>query len=119
MPINYSIAINVYDSVSADKQATLTRRILQVLESQTLSIEYHNAYDVGANSTNQIRFEIGSGNINFAIRIIFETDVIGSRHSGIVRRIFQVLEGEPPAGIQHAESYNQGTRVYNLVITLS
>ena len=119
MAINYSIAINVYDSVSADKQATLVRRILQVLESQTLSIEYHNAYDAGLNSTSQISFEIGSGSINFAIRVIFDTDVIGSRHSGIVRRIFQVLEGEPPTAIYHAESYNQGTRVYNLVITLS
>ena len=118
MPINYSIAINVYSSASADKQATLVRRILQVLESQTLSIEYHNAYDAGANSTNQISFEIGSGSINFAIRIIFDTDIIGSRHASILRRIIQVLEGEPPR-VYHAESYNQGTRVYNLVITLS
>ena len=67
MNINYSIAINVYDSVSADKQATLVRRILQILESQTLSIEYHNAYNGGANSTSQISFEIGSGNQIFAI----------------------------------------------------
>ena len=118
MPINYSIAINVYDSVSADKQATLVRRILQVLESQTLSIEYHNAYDAGANSISQTSLDIGSGSINFAIRIIFDTDVIGSRTTGIERRILQVLEGEPPL-VYHAESYNQGTRVYNLVITLS
>ena len=118
MPINYSIAINVYDSVSADKQATLTRRILQILESQTLSIEYHNAYNGGANSTSQISFEIGSGNQIFAIRIIFDTDIIGSRHASILRRIIQVLEGEPPK-VCHAEGYHEGTRVYNLVITLS
>jgi len=73
---------------------------------------------VGSNSTSQISFEIGSGNQIFAIRIIFDTDIIGSRQASILRRIIQVLEGEPPR-VCHAEGYYEGTRVYNLVITLS
>ena len=117
MAINYGIEILVDTSVSDDEKATLTRRILQVLESLTLSIEYNKTYAAGDTSSNFITLCIGGYNTDFGIRVLFDTAVIGTRHGSIIRRIIQVVEGSTSA-INHAGSYIEGNRTYNLVISL-
>ena len=53
MAVNYGIEVLVDSTVSADKKAEITRRLIQVLESQTLSIAYAAAWAAGTTSVNQ------------------------------------------------------------------
>lgn len=53
MAVNYGIEVLVDAAVSADKKAELVRRLLQVLESQTLSVAYATTYAAGTTSVNQ------------------------------------------------------------------
>ena len=53
MAVDYAIEVLVDSTVSADKKAEIVRRLLQVLESQTLSVAYAATYAAGTTSVNQ------------------------------------------------------------------
>ena len=119
MAIDYGIEILVDTSVSADEKAGIVRRVIQLLEIQTLSIAYATTYASGTTSTNQNTITIGGATPDFGIRVIMDSAVIGADTvPSILRKIIQGLEPETLT-IAHAASYTVGDRTYNLVITVS
>ena len=101
------------------KTAEIPRRILQVIEHRTLSVAYAASYSAGGSSTNQLTLTVGTGTVDFGIRIIFDSAVIGAdKVSEILRIVSQVLDSEDLV-TTHASSYTAGSRTYNLVITLT
>ena len=119
MGINVGYEVLIDTSVTADKKAELTRRIIQILESQTLSIAYITTYSANADSTNQATIAVGGASPNLGIRIIMDSAVVGTGTVPVLlRQLIQILETETIT-IAHAAAYAAGTEVYNLVITVT
>jgi len=119
MAVNVGYEILIDSGVSADNQAGITRKIIQILEPQTLSVAYATTYAAGSGSTNQATITVGGATAGFAIRIIMDSAVVGT---GVVpkllRQLIQILESETIT-IAHAAAYAAGTRTYNLTITVT
>lgn len=120
MAINVSTEILVGGNIATHKKtAEIPRRILQALEHKTLSIAYAATYSGGSNSTNQVTLTIGSGTVDFGIRVILDSAAVGTDEVSNIHRILeQVLDSETLT-ISNASSYTAGSRAYNLVITVT
>lgn len=118
MAINVGYEILIGTAISADKKADLTSRILQVLQSETLSIAYATTYAAGTGSTNQATITNGA-TPNFGIRVIMDSAVVGDKVvAALLQRLIAVLLTETIV-LTHAAAYAAGTRAYNLVITVT
>jgi len=119
MAVNVGYEILVDASVSADKKAEIARKVIQVLEPQTLNLAYATTYAGGSSSTNQASVAVGGASPNFGIRAIMDSAVVGT---GIVakllRCLIQILEVETIV-LSHAAGYVAGTRTYNITITIT
>jgi HEAT repeat protein len=119
MAIDYGIEILVDSSVAADKKAELVRRVIQLLESETLSLAYATTYSAGSTSVNNNTITVGGASPDLGIRIILDTAVVGTdKAPKILRRVIQGLESETLT-IAHAATYAAGDRTYNLTITVT
>ena len=119
MAINYGVEILVDTTVSADKKATLVRRIIQLLESESLSIAT-GSWATGDGQKCQSALTVGGATTNFGISVIMDSAVVGTgKLPTILRRLIQGLESETLT-IAHLAAYNgAGTRTYDITITLS
>lgn len=119
MAINVGYEILVDSGVTDNKKAELVWRILQSLDHKTLAVAYATTYSAGASSTNQATITVGGTSEDFGIRVIFDSAVIGTDEVlGLLSILAQVLDPETLT-VAHASSYTAGSRVYNLVITLT
>jgi len=119
MAINVGYEILIGSAVSADKKAQLTNRVMQILQPGTLSIAYAATYDGGSSSTNQATITVGGDSADFGIRVIMDSAVVGDKVvAALLQRLIAVLITETIA-LTHAAAYAAGTRVYNLVITVT
>lgn len=57
MAVDFGIRVEIDSTVSADKKAELVRRVIQVLEDQTLSIVYAASYLDGT-GTDQLTINV-------------------------------------------------------------
>ncbi|MBA7478996.1 hypothetical protein ES707_14427 [subsurface metagenome] len=118
MAINVGYEILIGAAVSDDKKADLTSRVLQVLQSETLSVAYATTYDGGAGSTNQASIAIGTSE-DLGIRIIMDSAVVGTKKvADILQRLISVLLSETVV-LSHAVAYAAGSRAYNMTITVT
>ncbi len=105
-------------AISADKKADITSRVLQVLQSETLSLVYAATYATGTTSTNQATLTNGAS-VNHGIRVIMDKAVVGDKKvADILQRLIAVLLSESIA-LTNAAAYLDGDRVYNLEITVT
>jgi hypothetical protein len=119
MAINVGYEILVDASVVADKKAELVRRIIQVLESQTLSLVYATTYAAGSSSTNQATITVGGSSADFGLRVVMDSAVVGTGVvATLLKQLIQILESETIT-IAHSASYTAGTRTYNIVVTVT
>jgi len=119
MAVNVGYEILVDASVSADKKAELARKIIQVLESQTLSLTYATTYAAGSNSTNQASIAVSGSSPDFGVRVIMDSAVVGTGTvARLLRQLIQILESETIV-LSHAVAYVAGTRAYNITITVT
>lgn len=118
MSVDIGYELLVGSAISADKKSEITSRVLQVLQSETLSIVYATTYSAGSSDTNQATITIGTS-INFAIRIIMDKTVVGDKKvADILQRLISVLLTESIA-LTHKDDYVDGSRVYNITITVT
>jgi hypothetical protein len=118
MAINVGYEILLGADVSADNKAALTSRVIQVLQQETLSIAYAATYSAGAASTNQATITIGSS-VDFGIRVIMDSAVVGTKKVAmLLQRLLSVLSSEVIT-LSHAAAYAEGSRAYNLTITVT
>ena len=114
--IGYEILIGT--AVADDKKADLTSRVLQVLQSETLSIAYATTYATGTGTTNQATITNGAS-VDFGIRIIMDSVGVGTNKvADILQRLISVLLTETIV-LSHAVAYAAGTRSYNMTITVT
>jgi len=119
MAVNVGYEILVDSSVTDDKKAEIVRRIIQVLEPQTLSIAYVTTYAGGSGSTNQASVTVGGASPDLGIRVIMDSAVVGTGVvAKLLRQLIQALESETIT-ISHAVAYAAGSRAYNLTITVT
>ena len=119
MAINTGYEILIATAVSADKKAELVSRIMQVLQTETLSVAYATTYAAGSGSTNQASIAVGGASPNLGIRIIMDSAVVGDKLvAALLQRIIAVLLTETIA-LTHAAAYVAGTRAYNMTITVT
>ena len=119
MAIDYGIGIIGKSSLSEKERASIVRQVIQILEPQIASIVYETTFASTADSYDQTNIMVGTGTMNFGIRVIMDSAVVGAdKVPSIERRLIQTLEGGISL-ITHEQSYVLGTEVYNLVITLS
>lgn len=118
MAVDTGYEILIGSAISADKKADLTSRILQVLQTETLSIAYATTYAAGSGSTNQASIANGA-TPNFGIRIIMDSAVVGDKVvADLLQRLIAILLTETIA-LTHAAAYVAGTRAYNITITVT
>lgn len=119
MSINVGYEVLVDASVTADKKAELARKIIQVLEPQTLSLVYAATYAANADSHNQATIAVGGASPDFGIRAIMDSAVVGTGVvAKLLRQLIQTLEAETIT-IAHAADYAAGSEVYNITITIT
>ncbi len=119
MAVNTGYEILLDTTTTADKRAEIVRRVLQALEHKTLSMTNTAAYSAGSTSTNQATITVGGATAAYAIRVIFDSAVIGTDEvSDILRILSQVLDSETLT-IAYAASYTAGDRAYNHTITVT
>ena len=104
--------------MSDDKKADIVSRILQVLQTETLSVAYSTTYAAGTTSTNQATI-VNSATPTLAIRIIMDSAVVGTNKvADILQRLIAILLTET-ISISHAAAYTAGDRTYNMTITVT
>lgn len=114
--VGYEILIG--SAVSDDKKADLTSRVLQVLQSETLSIAYVTDYATGSGSTNQATITNGAS-VDYGIQILMDSTVVGTNKvADLLQRLISVLLTETIV-LTHAVAYAAGTRKYNVTITVT
>ena len=119
MAINTGYEILVDSSVAADTKANIVKRVITALESRTLSIAYATTYSGGANTTNQATITYGGASANFGIRVILDSNVVGTDTvPELLERLITALKSGTLT-IAHAAAYAAGTRTYNLTITVT
>lgn len=109
------------DSPSADKQSELVAKVIRGLQAHTRSIVYTTTYAAGSTSKNQVTLTVAGATTDFAIRVIFDSAVIGDDIvPEVVDKIIRLLKPEALT-IAHSSTgaYVAGDRTYNLVITLT
>lgn len=126
MAINHDIEILIDDGESDDFKAQALRRILNVLDRHTVALtSLATDYVTGADDTSLTTINVGDEqdafSADFGIRVIFDTDTpVISKDTApeIERALIQIFERDT-ISITHAASYTDGTRVYNVVITVT
>jgi len=118
MSVDTGYEILVGTAIAADKKADIASRVLQVLQSETLSVAYATTYAAGTTSKNQASIANGV-TPTFGIRIIMDSAVVGDKKvADILQRLIAVLLTESIA-ITFYASYTAGDRVYNMTITVT
>ena len=114
--VGYEILIGA--AVSDDKKADLTSRILQVLQTETLSIAYVTTYVTGSGSGNQATITNGAS-VDYGIQILMDSAGVGTNKvADLLQRLIAILLTETIV-LTHAAAYAAGTRVYNMTITVT
>ena len=118
MAINVVYEILIGAAVSDDKKADLTSRVLQVLQTETLSVTYAATYSAGTTSKNEATITNGAS-VDYGIRIIMDSAVVGTKKvADLLQRLIAVLLTETIV-LSHAVSYVAGDRAYNVTITVT
>ncbi|GAI49004.1 unnamed protein product, partial [marine sediment metagenome] len=87
--VGYEILIGA--AVTDDKKADLTSRVLQVLQTETLSVAYVTTYVTGTGSTNQATITIGATPF-FGIQILMTKATVGNKKvAELLQRLISVL----------------------------
>lgn len=119
MAINVGYEVLVDAAVSADKKAELTSRIMQVIQSESLSVAYATTYVTGSNSKNEASISVGGTSPDHGIRVIMDSAVVGTNKvAAILQRLIAILLTETIV-LSHAVSYVAGSRVYNITVTVT
>ena len=119
MAVDYGIAVNVSSSVSADKKASLMRRIIQILEQHSLSIVTQVWAAGTPTNTYEVNIAVGGATPNFGIEILTdETAFTSDKVATLLREVIQALESESLV-LTYTAGYADGDRNYNLSITVT
>jgi len=119
MATNTGYEILVDSSVSDDTKANIVRKVLQALQSRTLSVAYATTYAAGSGSTNQATITYGGASADMGIRVIMDSAVVGTDTvPELLERLINALKSGTIT-ISHAAAYAAGTRTYNLTITVT
>ena len=120
MAINYGIEILIDNTIAADKNTDVVRRVMHILGGHTRTTTYVATYSAGSTSVNQVTITVGgTGTVGIAIRVTWDTAVIGTDITPeIVRKVIRMLESEALT-IAHAATYTAGNRAYNVKIVLT
>ena len=119
MAVDIGYEILIATAVSADKKADLVSRVMQVLQTETLSVAYATTYAAGSGSTNQASIAVGGASPNLGIRVIMDKTVVGTKKvADLLQRLISVLLTETIV-LTHAAAYAAGTRAYNVTITVT
>lgn len=116
MATNFRIQVRIDESeLGSDIVPGVLRRIIQVLESQTLVMTYNSgAYGAG---TVDVAIAIGTQttpDVGFLIAV--DSAVTADKQAEIVRRIIQALESET-LSISYAVGSGDGTNKVTLTVT--
>ncbi len=119
MATNTGYEILIGGNVSADKKADLITRVLQVLQSESLSVTHATTYAGNSTSRNEATITVGTGAVDAGIRITMDSAVVGTNKvADLLQRLIAVLLTETIV-LSHVVSYVAGDRVYNMTIAVT
>ena len=118
MAVNIGYEILVATAVSAGKKAEIIGRVSQLLQSRTLSIAYAATYSAGTGDALQATISIGSSP-DFGILLLMDSAVVGTTFvASLLSQLISVLLAETIV-LSHASGYTDGSRTYNVTITIT
>lgn len=131
MAVDYAIELLIDNSISGttDTYASLLRKVLAALESETVAVTYAASYSAGTTSRNAVTITVGgTGTVGFAIRVTFDRTAYGQdKVPTMLRRVIAALEAEALTikgggdgdGTAGTNEYVAGNRAYQASIAVS
>lgn len=119
MATNYGIEVLI-DTDDADERTEIIDAISIALRGYTRTTSRTAAYSAGSTSSNMTTITaVGTGTVNMAVRVTFDTAVMGVDETAeIERKILRAL-GPYATTVAHTGTYTAGDRAYDVTIALS
>jgi len=124
MAVNHGVEILVDDGETDNFKTNVLRRIIRALSGYTLvPTTLATSYSAGSSSTNEMTLSVGDEQdaftADFAVRLIFDTAVVGTDIVPEIERVLIQAFEKDTISITHTAAYTAGDRTYNMVLTVT
>jgi len=129
MATNYGVEVTIDSSVSASDFCRILDALLRGLVNApktggatiTCTATFAAAYAAGTTSKNQTSYTFGGASADRAIRVVWDTAVIGTDETPIINSLIERLVRWGTITVSHSSTgaYVLGDRAYQVTLTLS